>query len=274
MKVSKSKLTSFITCPGKYYLSYELRIRPVRISSDFLIGFSTHHLISSHFSQRKNGETCNLQELLKDYWSSYTLENADFTTQEDLEAASLESLGFAELFLEETALEPVEVEYEFSLPLINVVTGEVIPDLELVGFIDLIDRVEERNRVIDIKTRAKKPDEFQAQVSLELTCYAYWLRFLDDREVVPVSYANIIKNKKPYIQWQDQERSSGDFVELFHTAKTVSENIRDKRFYRNPGVHCNWCDYKPICARELDEVRQLFGEEAFEVLRGQSFFWV
>ena len=123
------------------------------------------------------------------------------------------------------------------------------------------------NRAIEIKTKARKADDFQTQVSIEITCYAYWLMFLSEQEIIPVAYANIIKNKRPYIHWQDQERSAIDFVELFNTAKTVAENITDKRFYKNSGVHCNWCDYKPICAKDPDTVKDRFGGEALEILR-------
>jgi len=270
MRLSKSRLASYITCPQKYYLSYELRIRPVKISPDFLIGLSTHHLIGTHFTCMKQGKLCDLKEVLTDYWSSYTLDNADFTSMEELEAARLESLGYAELFIHETALEPLEIEYEFALPLVDITTGETLSDLELVGFIDIIDQPNGTPRVIEIKTKARKADDFQAQVSLELTCYAYWLMFLSEQEVIPVAYANIIKNKKPYIQWQDEERSLSDFVELFHTARTVAENITDKRFYKNPGIHCNWCDYKPICAQDTDVVKERFGEEALELLKEQN----
>ena len=274
MKISKSKLLSFITCPEKYYLGYELKIRPVKISSDFLIGLSTHHLITSYFIRKRAGEQCDLMDLLRQYWSRYNLDNTDFMTMEELEAGMLQSLEFAKLFLRETNLEPSEVESKFSLPVVNIQTGEIIPDLELTGRIDLIDSIDGKRRVIEIKTRAKRADGFSAQMSLELTCYAYWLRFLDDQEMVPVSYINIVKNRKPYLQWQNQERSTEDFVELFHTIKTVTENITDNRFYKNPGVHCNWCDYRPICGKDSETVKERFGQGTFEDLREQGLIKV
>jgi len=274
MRISKSSLTSFITCPEKYYLGYELRIKPVKKPSDLLVGSSTHHLISSYFVRNRVSEPCDLHELLKDYWSPFNLDNTDFVTMEELEAGMRQSLEFARLFLDETSLEPLEVEYKFTLPVVNVKTGEILSDLELTGIIDLIDRPNGRKRAIEIKTKSRKPDDFGAQTSVELTCYAYWLRFLDDQDVIPVSYVNIIKNKKPYIQWQDQERRTEDFVDLFHTIKMVAGNISDGRFYKNPGVHCNWCDYKPICSKDVETAKQVFGQEAFETLRQTRLTWI
>ena len=195
------------------------------------------------------------------YASRRISDSADFIV-----AGKRLSLDLAMLFITETSLEPLQVEYRFSLPLINVMTGEVLHDLELVGVIDLIDHPNGKSRAVEIKTKAKKPNDFTARTSIELTCYAYWLRFLDDVESIPVSYANIIKIKKPYLHWQDQERGPQDFVDLYHTIKTVAGNIAEGRFYRNPGVHCNWCDYKPVCTNDMKTVDEIFGHEAVETL--------
>ena len=270
MKLSKSKLLSFMQCPGKYYLAYELWIKPAKTSSSLIIGSSTHHLIASYYMRKMAGEPCDLEEVLEDFWSRYNLDNTDFATEGDLKAGMRQSMEFAKLFLNETDLEPLENEYRFSLPVVNIKTGEVIEDLELTGIIDLIDRIDGKNRAIEIKTKARRPDGFQADMSMELTCYAYWLRFLDDQDVIPVSYVNIIKNKRPYIHWQNQERSTEDFVDLFYTIKTVAQNISDGRFYRNPGMHCNWCDYKPICARDAEMVEEKFNHESVETLQDQG----
>lgn len=269
MKLSKSRLSTFITCPQKYFISYILSIRPLRTSPEFLIGSATHYLISTYYQKRMSNEPCDHQASLNAFWSKYDLKNAEFETQEEMDAARQESLNLAEVFLKETALDPLYAEYSFSLPIINVATGETIQDLELVGIIDLIDRPNGngQTRALEIKTKARKPDDFMAQVSLELTCYAYWLKFLHDQDVVPVGYLNIIKTKKPYIHWQPQERTERDFVELYHTIKKVSQNIADERFYRNPGIQCSWCDYKPICMNDAQTAETVFGKEAVETLR-------
>jgi len=267
MRISKSRLTTFLACPEKYCLAYELGLKPRRKPQDLVVGASTHHLIATHFIRSRIQEACGLREVLQEYWSRYTPDNTDFATLEDLEAGKAQSLELARLFLREVRLEPLEVEYKFALPVVHMETGETLPDLELVGIIDLIDQPNGQRRAIEIKTKSRKPDDFGAQTSLELTCYAYWLRFLDDQEVIPVSYVNIVKNKRPYVQWQNQERTAEDFVDLFHTVETVAANILDRRFYRNPGVHCNWCDFRPVCTRDREAVETVFGMEAVEVLQ-------
>jgi CRISPR/Cas system-associated exonuclease Cas4 (RecB family) len=272
MKISKSSLTSFITCPQKYFLGYELRLKPIRTSSDLLVGRSTHHLISTHFTKNMQSEPCDLDRVLEEFWSPFNLGNTDFTTERELQSGKQDSLQFARLFLRETSLDPSEVEYRFALPVLDMESGEVLDDVDLVGVIDLIDRPYEAMRAVEIKTKTRKPDDFTATTSIELTCYAYWLRFLEDRssEGIQVSYANIVKNKKPYIHWQHQERKTEDFIDLFRVVRTVTRNIMDGRFYPNPGIHCSWCDYRVLCARDADGVKEKFGGKALEDLRERN----
>jgi CRISPR/Cas system-associated exonuclease Cas4 (RecB family) len=272
MKISKSSLMSFITCPQKYFLGYEVKLKPIRTSSDLLVGRSTHHLISSHFAGNMQNETCDLDRVLEEFWSPFNLENTDFMNEWELESSKRESLQFARLFMRETTLEPSEVEYRFALPVIDLESGEVLEDVDLVGIIDLIDRPDGAMRAVEIKTKTRKPDDFAARTSIELTCYAYWLRFLEDHasEGIQVSYVNIIKNKKPYIHWQHQERRIEDFIDLFHVVRTVTRNIMDQRFYPNPGIHCSWCDYRVLCARDAEGVKEKFGSKALEDLRERN----
>lgn len=276
MKISKSKLLSFIACPQKYFLHYELGLRPKRVKGEILIGSSTHHAITSVFKKRMKGEKLQVEdilEILNDFWMDVNSDNSDFESKEEIQKAIAQSLDLVRLFLKETeGLTPHEVEYDFSLPVVNIRTGEELSGVELSGRIDLIDEVDGRKRAVEIKTRARRSDGFSADLSLELTCYGYWLRFLEDTDKVSVSYINIVKNKKPYLQFQNQERSTEDFIELFHTIEAVCKNIIDGRFYKNPGVHCNWCDYRSICMKDRDGVEYRFGTEALDLI--EDMLWV
>ncbi len=60
MKLSKSRLTTFITCPQKYLISYVLMIRPIKTSPEFIIGSSTHHLISTKRTEVATGHPLSL----------------------------------------------------------------------------------------------------------------------------------------------------------------------------------------------------------------------
>ena len=134
--------------------------------------------------------------------------------------------------------------------------------------IDLVDQPNGVLRSLEIKTRARKADAWQVRLALELTCYAWWVRQrlmesgTREPEEIPVGYVNIIKTKTPTIQWQTDCRTITDFIALYRTALAVYENIMDRRFYLNPGTHCNWCDFPAVCGKDKDAIVRIFGEAA------------
>ncbi len=268
--LSKSRLNRYIACPRSYLLHYDLGMVPLRPDKDLLIGRSTHRLIAAHHLARKKEEFIDAQGVLDLFWNRYTQEDEaeDGSVRQEMEAARTESLRYAQLFLRDVPLDPLEIERDFSLPLVNLENGDTLP-VSLVGVIDLVDQPNGVLRPLEIKTRARKADAWQVRLALELTCYAWWVRQrimeagAREPEEIPVGYVNIIKTKTPTIQWQTDGRTTADFIALYHTARAVYENIMDQRFYLNPGTHCNWCDFPSICGKDRDAVVRIFGEGTY-----------
>ena len=266
--LSKSRLNRYISCPYSYLLHYKLGIRPIRKDTDLLIGLATHRLIAAHHIAKKKGGFVDPDLFLKDFWSQYTKGVEDAAILQEMKTAQNESLRYAKLFIQDAPIDPLEIEYSFSIPLIDLANGDTLP-ISLVGIIDLIDQENGTPRPLEIKTRARKADLWQIKTALELTCYAYWVRqqiietTSQEPEEIPVGYINIIKTKTPSIQWQTDYRSLKDFLKLYHTAKAVYENIMEERFYQNPGTHCNWCDFSAICKKDKDEIIKTFGDATY-----------
>ncbi len=268
--LSKSRLNRYIACPRSYLLHYDIGIVPLRPAKDLLIGRSTHRLIAAHHLARKKEEFVDAQGVLDGFWSKYMQEDeaTDGTVRQEMEAARTESLRYAQLFIRDVPLDPLEIERDFSIPLVHLENGDTLP-VPLVGVIDLVDQPNGTMRPLEIKTRARKADAWQVRLALELTCYAWWVRQriieTDAREPeeIPVGYVNIIKTKTPTIQWQTDCRTITDFLALYRTARAVYENIMDRRFYLNPGTHCNWCDFPSICGKDKDAVVRIFGEGTY-----------
>ncbi len=265
--LSKSRLNRYISCPRSYFIHYELGISPLRPDTDRLIGLSTHRLITAHHLARKKDEFIDPKALLDDFWSRHTREGDDAAVQQEVKSARSDSLRYAELFIREAPLDPMEIERPFSIPLVNLENGDTLP-VRLVGVVDLVDRPNGIPRPLEIKTRARKAEEWLIRTALELTCYAWWVRqeiiaaSHEEPDEIPVGYIHIIKTKTPSIQWQTDTRTVEDFIELYRTAEAVQNGIRERRFYRNPGTHCNWCDFPAICGKKRDEVVRIFGEAA------------
>jgi len=265
--LSKSRLNRYISCPRSYFIHYELGISPLRQDTDRLIGLSTHRLIAAHHLARKKDEFVDPNVMLDDFWSRHVREGDDAAIHQEMKAARNDSLRYAELFIREAPLDPLEIERAFTVPLGNLDNGDTLP-VPLVGIVDLVDQPSGIPRPLEIKTRARKADDWQIRVALELTCYAYWVRqeimaaSREEPDEIPVGYIHIIKTKTPTIQWQTDTRTVEDFLELYRTAEAVHDSIREGRFYRNPGTHCNWCDFPAICGKNKDEVVKIFGAAA------------
>lgn len=266
--LSKSRLNRYIACPRSYQLHYDLRVVPLLPDKDLLIGQSTHLLIAAHHLARKKEEFIDAQSVLDSFWTKYVQQEEPPEARQEMEAARTESLRYAQLFIRDVPLDPLEIEREFSLPLIDLENGDTLP-APLVGIIDLVDQPNGTMRPLEIKTRARKADALQVRLALELTCYAWWVRQrimetgAREPEEIPVGYVNIIKTKTPTIQWQTDCRTTADFLTLYRTARAVYENIMDRRFYLNPGTHCNWCDFPSICGKDKDAIVRNFGDATY-----------
>ena len=269
--LSKTRMARYTACPRSYRLAYQLGIKPIKTPVELLIGKSTHKLIAESFLARAANMIPDLTGLLDAFWSD---EMQAPETRTEMEQAKRESGRYACLFIEEVDLKPLAVEKEFSIPVVNFENGDMLP-VPLVGIIDLVDQPNGTPRALEIKTRSRKGDDLQPRVSLELTCYAYWIKYQllaelnEDVNVdeIPVGYLNIIKTKTPVIQKQEASRTIRDFIDLYETAKAIYESIMKGMFYRNPGTHCGWCDYAPVCAgKGRAELTSVFGEEACDRL--------
>ncbi len=265
--LSKSRLNRYISCPRSYFIHYELGVSPLRRDAALLIGLSTHRLITAHHLARKKDEFIDPDALLDDFWSRQAREGDDEAVAQELAEARSASLRYAELFIRDAPLDPLEIERPFSMPLVNLDNGDALP-VPLVGVIDLVDRPNGVLRPLEIKTRARKAEDWQVRVALELTCYAWWVRQrimetgAREPEEIPVGYIHIIKTKTPSIQWQTDTRTVEDFLELYRTARAVLAGIQEGRFYPNGGTHCNWCDFSAVCGKKRDEIVRIFGDAA------------
>ena len=265
LRLSKSKVNSYLTCPLKYYLGYELSIWPLKKSIAMINGLVTHQIIEIYLKRLEEGKPFELDGTHKAVWTQYPMKSTDADSQDYQEAID-QSFTLARLFITRLKVQPLMVEHRFELPVINLATGQVAENLSWVGIMDHVNIRDDGDLVVDIKTKAKKGDPFDARTAIELTGYAYAYRMITEKREAGVSLVNLVKTKIPDIQPLEDYRDEEDFNEFFNTLVAVAEGIAGKRFHRSPGFHCGYCDYKPICARNIEQVVERFGEESYEKL--------
>lgn len=265
LTLSKSKLNAYIQCPEKYRISYHLEIRPLKSEPALIEGSCLHHLIESALLYGKHLEIDSILNLASErFWESTPIETCDYLTEENYYLAQKQCLEEAKQFLTQIGkLDCLSMEQHIAVPLTDPITMEQVPDINLQGYVDIIDRVQDRERIIDIKTASRKPKDGVSNISLELTIYAYlntFPKFTDS----PVAYLNLIRTKDLKIYWDESQRTIDDYVELVSICKNFAANILERRFWRNAGTHCSWCDYQSLCFKDYNLATEKFGQPAVD----------
>ena len=274
IRFSKSKLNTFIACPEKYYLHYELGVRATKTSRTLVEGSCIHHLVESGLMFRNNMSDV-LQQASRNFWNDHPRERCDYEDDVDYLAAQDLCLRQSIAFLEQLGpLQTISVELHLESNLINPITLEEDFSISLIGYIDLVIRDLDGNPwLIDLKTVKKSPREGMSKVALELSMYSYLysVPFNDiNIPAIPVALIYLIRTKTPQVKWDESRRSLGHYVDLHATCKSVADLIQQGHFWRNPGLHCSYCDMSSLCYGEDAVAIEVFGEEGLESYRANQ----
>lgn len=265
IKLSKTKLNTFIQCPWRYRIAYELGIKPLKSKPALVEGSALHQLVEAILIVGPEIAP-QLWRLNQMFWQNHPLERCDYPEVGAYRKAQKICLAQAIFYsFELQQLEVVQSELYLEAPLVNPITQEVREDIKLNGYLDILDMVDGRQRVLDLKTASKTPSQDMAAMALELTLYAYLVAYPDlspNMEPVPVAFLYLVRTKIPKLVWQQGLRHYQHFVELFHTCEGVAKAIEHGSFWKNPGMHCSWCDQRPLCQNDLDTALIQFGEDA------------
>lgn len=268
IRFSKSKLNTFLTCPEKYRLYYELGIRATKASPSLVEGSCIHHLLESGVMYGRHVEDI-LEQASEGFWRDHPLELCNYPSEADYLKARVTCLSQARVFLEQ--LGPIEarhIELRVDSPLIHPVTLAEHPGISLTGFIDMVlEGADGSQYVVDLKTVQRSPREGMARVALELSLYAYLVSLPiapDFLPNVPVALIYLIRTKSPQVQFDESRRTLSHFVELYRICRKVAQDIEAGLFWKNPGMHCGWCDSSPFCYGEEEVAVRLYGREVWE----------
>lgn len=265
LRFSKSKLNTFLACSEKYRLHYELGIRSPKTSKTLVEGSCIHHLVESGLMYGQYLDDI-LEQASHSFWGETPFDRCDYETEEEYLSAQQTCLVQSRSFLEQLGpLQARDIELHLESRLIHPITGESDQDIGLIGYIDLVINDQQGNPwLIDLKTVGRKPREGMSRIALELSMYAY-LYSLPFEGIsfpqVPVALVYLVRTKEPYVIWDESRRSLPDFMELHRICRKVAEDIRREHFFKNPGMHCSWCDFSSLCYAEPEKAVEVFGED-------------
>lgn len=140
----------------------------------------------------------------------------------------------------------VAVEEPMLVPLHNS-SGEFL-EKPLIAIVDLLNRDECSGlTVTEFKTSGRRYGEFEADTTLQATCYAHAVQERYD-EPAAVKYTVLVKTKKPAIQRLETVRSDADLGRLGDIVQNIERAVEAKAYYpiENP-MNCSGCPYRLPC---------------------------
>jgi len=237
-----SILRDFLICPEKGRLAHIEKLKKPGIKSVLLWGTGIHFGIEGYY---KTG--INPWETFETFWMDAVKQEKEQIEYRDGETSE-ELLKAGKLTLVKW-LSHEETPREYHLIESN-------QRIEICGipFYATIDFVGERgNLLIDWKTSSCRYNPLKPYYDLQLTAYSYILANVFEKTPEKVGFGVFIKKKDPEVQYVwGRSRTGDDFENFEKMVMKVWRDIERGEFFRNPGMHCQWCDFLPLCLGEAD----------------------
>jgi hypothetical protein len=245
MKISITKISTFLDCPRKYWYTYELGIQTPK-SEGFYFGSAIHSGLESYYK----GED-PLQ----------SAKQALFGKKDSIKEEAKEGVNLDKLYKDAEAVFGVyqtdapyfkakEVETRFEVELVHPETKEKLP----AHFVGKIDLITDKGELVDHKTAARASNRFfEDKNTLQANGYSYAYFMLEGKLPERFIFNQIIKGnskRKPQIVPKILHPQLGDICMFFDTAKFVLDAIirkETKNFGKCSKWNCRFCSYKNIC---------------------------
>jgi len=241
MKLSATKVLTYLECPRKYWYLYELKLQTTK-SEGFFFGSAVHEGLENYY-------------LGKDPMEG--VKNALFGKKENLSEEAKEGIDPQKLYNEAKRIfsiypqqapyfEPVLVEHFFEVELVHPESQERLP-ATLTGKIDLVTA---SGDLVDHKTASGSDTgyfDFQNNFQASAYSYAYWKMF--ERWPNNFIFNYLIKGntrREPRMEHKTLKPQLGDACMFFDTCKYVLDAILrgETRDYGKPD--CRFCQNMPL----------------------------
>lgn len=260
LHVSNSQVSSYQSCPLKYYFHYVEKRKSESLGIALFFGSAIHSALDFYYSSHKNGKRESLENLKEAFADSLALDLDNSKTpvsysknMPDKESAINMGTSLLEVFYENVDLKGWEilgVELPLSAPLF---TGEgERTDFDLVGIIDLLLKNENGDLlIVDNKAMAKSINQSDANEDTQMTAYSYLLAsngYIKPSGAVECRFDVLLKQKKPKLQQVYTIRTREDRRRFAKIADMVLKGIDNRIFYPQRSWMCSCCDYLEACS--------------------------
>lgn len=238
-------------CPLQFYFERVAKLSRPFAASGMVLGSAVHEGLAIYHRQLQvhlEPASTVIKEQFVNAWDAAEAERPIQYRDGEKRGDLLEQgVALLETYMAEAPPQNIlAVEEPMTVPLHNS-TGEFL-EKPLIAIVDLLSR-EERSglTVTEFKTSGRRYNEFEADTTLQATCYAHAVQEKYD-ESPAVKYTVLVKTKKPTIQHLETVRSNADLGRLGDVVQSVDRAIDAKAFYpvENP-MNCSGCPYRLPC---------------------------
>ena len=250
--LSWSAISTFRTCPLRFYFRYMAGLEEESVSSALILGSGVHAAIEQHYRSLLAGEAMpDLESLMTAYRSVWLLHNPEkvaFGSSETRE--SLDAL--AAKMLTTFQASPVATVRGRVLGVEEEIRGALtygMPDLY--GRVDLLTEEEDRLVISDMKTSRSRWNADQAEEAAEqLILYSRLVSELAPGKKIVTRLVIVTKTKEPVIEEHVAEVRPEKVDRTLASAKRVWQAIQTGVFYPAPSaMACAGCPFRQACSQ-------------------------
>lgn len=246
-RYSASRVDAYLRCPRQYAFKYVEHVSPETRPAALALGRAVHSAIEWLHLELMDGQKPEPRDVVRTFQADFEaeLDEGPLTFKSNESANLLRHQG-QELVFEYvkayTDKPVVAAEVPFTVPLMDPETGEVFPYL-LHGYFDVL---WDGDRIVEIKTSARRFDEKTLERKLQLTSYAYAYRQLQGRDPTLV-VVQLLKTRRPEIAEHEVHRAVEDDAWFVHLVTNVARGVEAGAFAPRPDWACNDCSWANAC---------------------------
>lgn len=248
--ISWSAISTYRTCPLRYYFRYVVGLSEKTVSSSLVFGGAIHTAFEHHFNELMAGSPApDHDTLLAAFWESWRQrepETIRFAKGEDVTSVGqladrvLAAFRGSELAQPEGRLVGVEEELR----------GELTPDVpELLTRIDLLMETDSELIVTDFKSsRSRWSAEQVDDAGEQLLLYGSLARELAPQKPLRLQFGVVTKAKQPTVERYVVNAAEHRVDRAKRTVELVWQGIESRTFYPAPSpMSCPGCPFREAC---------------------------
>lgn len=248
--VSWSQLTSYRSCPRKWFFSHVEALEPEFVASSLLFGSAFHAAVQYHYEHQLIGQSVSAAQLCDAFQTAWKAERGerqvryskDETEDTITELASRMLAAFSESSLAQPEGSLIAIE--------ETLTGTVHPQMpDLLARVDVIWQSDDGFHLMDVKTsKCRWSDSKLTDQADQLLLYSQLVEQLTGRDDLQLHFGIVTKAKSPATQLLPVEFNPQRSDNTLKMMLPVWNGMKAGIDYANPNpLTCSTCPFKSRC---------------------------